>query len=153
MNETKIKVICDSNKRANIESMLILGGFTLSDDDVNFVLTENSKLVSVLTARDADGERVIIKTDDIEYFESFGHDIYLITTEQEKLKLSEKMYELEAELPPIFIRIGQSVIVHKKQIKKIIPSLFQRFDLIMYSGAKLTVTRGYYYRFREILGI
>lgn len=153
MNETKIKVICDSNKRANIESMLILGGFTLSDDDVNFVLTENGKLVSVLTARDADGERVIIKTDDIEYFESFGHDIYLITTEQEKLKISEKMYELEAELPPIFIRIGQSVIVHKKQIKKIIPSLFQRFDLIMYSGAKLTVTRGYYYRFREILGI
>ena len=150
MDEIKIKVVCDESKRADIEQRLKGGGFLICDE-AELVLSE--AVLSTVTTRNVNGERVIVKIDDIEYFESFGHDIFLITIEKERFKIAEKMYELEASLPSGFIRIGQSNIVHKKRIKKIIPSLFQRFDLLMESGVKLTVTRGYYYRFREALGI
>lgn len=152
MDKRKVKIICDEKKRVDIERMLIAGGFSVCDD-AEFVLIESGVFLSTITGRDLSGERVIIKIEDIEYFESFGHDIFLITTEKERLKISEKMYELEAALPPVFIRIGQSNIVYKKRIRKIIPSLFQRFDLIMDSGVRLRVTRSYYNRFCEALGI
>ena len=64
------------------------------------------------------------------------------------------MYSLEKELAGKgFFRVSNSCIVSLKKIKRIKPSITMKFVLEMTDGSLVDVTRGYYYSFKEKLGI
>ena len=122
------------------------------DDDAELILSEQNVTVSHLIARRSD-EIYRLETKDISHIESFAHDIVAYCGEEE-YRLSETLRRLEEILDPKeFIRVSNSVIVSVSHIKSIRPALSQKFMLTMKNGAKVDVTRTYYYIFKEFLGI
>ena len=98
-------------------------------------------------------QQFYISVDDIFFIESMGHDI-LLHTRDDIYNSSERLKSLEVILDPDkFLRISNSVIVNLKQVKRIESSLMQKFILHLTNGSKVDVTRGYYYIFRDKLGI
>ena len=64
------------------------------------------------------------------------------------------MYELESLLDPNkFLRVSKSVIIARKHVKKIRPSLSMKYILTMSDGTLVDVTRSYYSDFRRFFGI
>ena len=77
-----------------------------------------------------------------------------VHTEKEVYRASERMYILEKELAGRgFIRVSNSCIVARKKIKRIKPSLTMKYVLEMTDNSLVDVTRGYYYSFKEKLGV
>jgi len=68
--------------------------------------------------------------------------------------VKDKLYQLEALLPPqTFLRISQSVIVNRNNIKKISPGIGAHYFLTMKNNVRVDVTRSYYNRFKTEIGI
>ena len=64
------------------------------------------------------------------------------------------MYQLESLLDPReFLRVSKSVIISRKHVRKIRPSLSMKFILTMSDGTLVDVTRTYYSDFRRFFGI
>ena len=64
------------------------------------------------------------------------------------------MYQLETLLDPQeFLRVSKSVIISKKHIKRIRPSLSQKFILTLTDGTLVDVTRSYYNDFKRFFNI
>ena len=78
-------------------------------------------------------QQFYVCVDDIFFIESMGHDVLIH--------------------PDKFLRVSNSTIVNLKQVKRIESSLMQKFILHMSNGARIDVTRSYYYIFRDRLGI
>ena len=77
-----------------------------------------------------------------------------VHTEKEVYRASERMYILEKELAGRgFIRVSNSCIVARKKIKRIKPSITMKYVLEMTDKSLVDVTRGYYYSFKEKLGV
>ena len=67
---------------------------------------------------------------------------------------NDRLYQLQMMLDPKqFVRISNSVIVNKKQIKDIRPSFSQKFVLTMKNSDRVEVTRSYYAAFKRSIGI
>ena len=99
------------------------------------------------------GARMIfVSVDEIDWMAAEGNYIRLHVGKQSHL-LREKMGTIEEKLDPSrFVRIHRSTIVNIKRIKEL-ESLFQgEFVVILHDGTKLTSSRGYRDRLREILG-
>ena len=91
--------------------------------------------------------------DEIVFIESFGRNID-VHTDKEKYRAAERMYVLEEALAGKgFIRVSNSCIVARSKIRKIKPSISMKYVLEMTDKSLVDVTRGYYYSFRERLGI
>ncbi|MDD7517036.1 LytTR family DNA-binding domain-containing protein [Ruminococcus flavefaciens] len=147
----KIRLLVSDEHYDSIAAELIKRGIDI-DDSAELILSENNVTVSHLIARR--GEDIYrLETKDISYIESFAHDIAAYC-ENEEYRLSETLRRLEEILDPKeFIRVSNSVIVSVSHIKSIRPALSQKFMLTMKNGAKVDVTRTYYYIFKEFLGI
>ncbi|MCR4991701.1 MAG: LytTR family transcriptional regulator [Lachnospiraceae bacterium] len=99
------------------------------------------------------GDRLRIPVAEIIFIESFGRNMD-VHTEKEVFRATERMYVLEQELAGRgFIRVSNSCLVAQKKIKRIKPALSMKYVLKMEDGSLVDVTRGYYYSFRERLGI
>jgi DNA-binding LytR/AlgR family response regulator len=100
-----------------------------------------------------ENQQFYVCVDDIFFIESMGHDV-LIHTRDGIYNTSERLKSLEVILDPDkFLRVSNSTIVNLKQVKRIESSLMQKFILHMSNGARIDVTRSYYYIFRDRLGI
>lgn len=147
----KVKIIAKKHNIKKLEDYLIRGGFEISDDATFTLIEENITLDSIIGRKE--GSYFYIYTVDIIFFESFGHEIY-VETKDNRYRVKEKLYELEEILnKKDFFRINQSMIVNKKSIKKITPSIGTKFKLTMINNTVLEVTRNYYYKFKEFLNI
>lgn len=121
-------------------------------DEAEFVLIEEETEVEFLLCK-IEGEIHQIFTDEIVYIESLGRDI-LVHTSDKIFKSTERLYRLEQILQgDKFIRISNSIIISKNKIKKLKPSLSSKFIVTMSNGDVVDVTRTYYYKFKESLGI
>ena len=120
--------------------------------DSEYEIRRRGKGLRYLLGRRED-QQFYVSVEDIIYIESMGHDI-LIHTRDDIYNTSERLKNLEVILDPDkFLRISNSVIVNIKQVKRIESSLMQKFILHLTNGSKVDVTRGYYYIFRDRLGI
>lgn len=147
----KIRLLVSDEHYDSIAAELIKKGIEI-DDDAELVLSEKNVVVSHLIARRND-EIYRLETADISHIESFAHDIVAYCGNDE-YRLSETLKRLEEILDPKeFIRVSNSVIVSLHHIKSIRPALSQKFTLTMKNGAKVDVTRTYYYIFKEFMGI
>ena len=123
------------------------------DENAPYVLSEAAASGAFLTVRGAEGERVRIAADGIIFIESYGHNVDVHTTDGTYAG-TEPLYRLAAALDPAqFLRISNSVIIARRHVKKIRPSLSMKFVLTMSDGTIVDVTRSYYGAFREFFGI
>ena len=123
------------------------------DDDSELELIERAGQTEYLNVKNEVGDRLRIRVDEIVFIESFGRNID-VHTDKEKYRAAERMYVLEEALAGKgFIRVSNSCIVARSKIRKIKPSISMKYVLEMTDKSLVDVTRGYYYSFRERLGI
>ncbi|SCW26418.1 LytTr DNA-binding domain-containing protein [Ruminococcaceae bacterium YRB3002] len=122
------------------------------DPDSRYVISLQGSGVNYIPVRRED-QQFFIDVKEIIFIESMGHDI-LIHTADGTYNSGDRLKALEQVLPADrFLRVSNSSIVNLKKIKRIESSIMQKFILHMTSGAKVDVTRSYYYIFRDRLGI
>ena len=124
------------------------------DDSADLVLFEADSFAGFLSVRGAeDGGRRHVRTEDIIFIESYGHSVEVHCTDG-TYQTADRLYQLLKLLDPKqFIRISNSVIISRAQIKDIRPTLSQKFILTMKDGSRVDVTRSYYSEFKRAIGI
>ena len=147
----KIKLIASEENYEKLAQELTSMGVELSDS-ADLVLTEQNAVISHLIGKKGD-EIYRINVSDISHIESFAHDV-IAYTDKDSFKISERLKTLTTILDPSsFIRISNSVIISVDHIKSIKPAFTQKFIVTMKNGARVDVTRSYYYIFKEFIGI
>lgn len=148
----KIRIQVEEEKADEIRERLLAAGFEIGEDG-EYVLTEVHNGPELLTVRDSAGQKQIISPESVIYLESYGHNVEVHTTDGLYLS-SEPLYRLCEMLDmKKYVRISSSVVVAKKHVKKIKPSLSMKFILTLSDGTRADVTRSYYYSFKEFFGI
>ena len=148
----KIRISVSDEKKDFIEKYLGEHGIE-TGDDAEYMLTEAGSHCAFISVKDEKKDRVNIPADEIIYIESFGKDIEIHTL-KDTYQSRDRMYELESLLDPKeFIRVSKSVIIARKHVKKIRPSLSMKYILTMSDGTLVDVTRSYYSDFRRFFNI
>lgn len=148
----KIALSVSDDSLEEITKFLTENGIEI-DDDAEYVLLQKDKYPGHITVRDSEGERNVLPVSDIVTIESYGHTVELHTMEK-VFTTTERLYQLEKALDPQkFLRVSNSVIIARSQIKEISPTFSMKFILKMKNGSRVDVTRSYYSKFREFFGI
>ena len=148
----KIQLSVSEEKIASVKKQLTEHGIEIAED-AEYLLTEAARCSPFLSARDMKKEHVRLSPSEIIFIEAFGKDIE-IHTMQETYYAQERMYELEAALNPRdFLRISKSVIISRKHVQKIRPSLSMKYVLTLSDGTLVDVTRSYYHDFKKFFQI
>ena len=149
----KIRLNISDGHYEEVKKELLDAGFEISEEG-EYILSESGSVESTFViARDEEGLKVHIASDDIIYIESFGHDVEVHTAEG-RFFASERLYQLAEKLDSEqFFRVSNSVIISKKHVRKIRPAISMKFVLTMDDGTLVDVTRSYYYAFKEFFGI
>ena len=148
----KIRISVSDEKYVSVKEYLSDHGIEICDD-AEFMITESAGRSSFVSVKDEKKDRVNLAAEEIVYIESYGKDIE-IHTMTDIYHSQDRMYELETLLDPKeFLRVSKSVIVSRKHVKKIRPSLSMKYILTMSDGTLVDVTRSYYSDFRRFFGI
>ena len=125
-----------------------------TDDDSDLILSKTNNFIDTMIVKDKNtNELVVLSCEKIVYIESYGHSIYVHTSDNTYL-MNERLYRIMNQLDGnLFLRVSNSVIVSKKHIKKINPTLSMKFILTMSDSSRVDVTRSYYYAFKEAFDI
>lgn len=98
------------------------------------------------------GRLFFLRTDEIDWIESSGNYVCLHVGSESHL-LRETMSSLEARLDPTsFIRIHRTAIVNVDRIKELQPLFHGEYEVVLRSGARLTLSRSYRDRLQCLLG-
>jgi two-component system LytT family response regulator len=99
-----------------------------------------------------DGRVLLIKTSDVDWIEAADNYVSLHIGSESHL-LRETMSSLEKRLPPDqFLRISRSTIVNVERIKELQPMFHGEYVVILRTGAKLNLSRGYREKLNQLLG-
>jgi len=120
------------------------------DDDANLTLSEDSNSRAISAKKD--NMTYVIPVDGIILIESYSHNIIIHTMEGQYNKRDTLTYLQNILLEDKFIRVNNSTIVNRDMIKFIRPIIGMRFDLLLEKDKKVSVTRTYYYQFKERIG-
>ena len=148
----KIRIAVSEEKYDFVKDCLEEHGLEISDT-AEYMITESSRYPAFLSVRDEKREHLRVSADEVVYIEAFGKEIE-IHTMQGTYFAQDRMYQLETMLDPQeFLRISKSVIVSRKHVKKIRPSLSMKYILTLSDGTLADVTRSYYSDFRRFFNI
>lgn len=148
----KIRIAVSAELEQPVTEALLRGGFE-PDDDADLVILENDRYATHLPVRDEPGNRLHLAVEEIVSIESFGHSVVVHTTDG-SYQTAVRLYQLCLVLDPKqFLRISNSVIIQRRQVKKILPTLSMKFVLVLADGSKVDVTRSYYNSFKQFFGI
>lgn len=148
----KFRINVSGDKKTEIQEFLESHGIE-TGEDAGFTIIESNNGSSFVSVRDDDRERMNLSAEEIIFIEAFGKDIEIHTADG-IFYSSDRMYQLESVLDrKEFLRISKSVIISRKHVKKIRPSLSMKFILTMSDGTLLDVTRSYYNDFRRFFNI
>lgn len=147
----KLKLRLSKKREEKVRAELIEKQIEISEES-DLILTEESYQSGTLICKD-DTELVVLKLDEVCYMEAMGRDV-IIHTKDRQYKSSQRIYQLENSLPEEqFVRISNAVIIQRNSIKRILPGLSSKFYLTLTNGDSVTVTRTYYYKFKEFYKI
>ena len=147
----KLRLMVSEARYAALAAELTAKGFEI-DDSADLILSEKNAYARHLIGRQ-EGEMFRLKTTEISHIESFAHEI-VAHSGGAQYRISDTLRRLEEILDPQdFLRVSNSVIVSVNHIKSIKPALTQKYILTMTDGARVDVTRSYYYIFKDFLGI
>jgi len=100
----------------------------------------------------SEGRIRFVAVDDIDWIEAADNYARLHAGAERHL-IRETMGSLEARLDPMrFARIHRSAIVNLARIRELQPTFNGEYAVILHSGAKLTLSRGYRDSLREKIG-
>lgn len=147
----EVKLRLNRETEEAVREELASRGIKVSEEAA-LILTEEAYHGGRLQCRDG-SETVVVELEQICYIEALGHDVWVHTLEG-RYKTQLRIYRLEALLPAEqFIRISNAVILRRNAIRRIKPALSCKFYLTLTNGDTATVTRTYYYKFKEFYGI
>ncbi|HQU85101.1 MAG TPA: LytTR family DNA-binding domain-containing protein [Pyrinomonadaceae bacterium] len=96
------------------------------------------------------GRVFFLKTDEIDWIEAAGNYLKLHVGRESHL-IRETMNSIESKLDPDkFLRIHRSTIVNIDRIKELHPMFSGDYDVVLQTGAKITLSRNYRERFLEL---
>lgn len=96
------------------------------------------------------GRVFFLKTDEIDWIEAAGNYLKLHVGRESHL-IRETMNSVESKLDPDkFLRIHRSTIVNIDRIKELHPMFSGDYDVVLQTGAKITLSRNYRDRFLEL---
>lgn len=146
----KLKLSNSLSDDKNLIAELEHAGIEISDDsELMIVLNPESGYIKCRR----NGEYVHMATDDIIFAESFGHDV-IVHTKNGEYTTSLRIKQLAELLPEgRFLRISRSAVVSAAGVTRIRAALNAKYYITMISGDELTVTRSYYYEFKNFFGI
>lgn len=149
----KIKLSVSQAHYEEIKAALLEHGIEI-DENADLVLSETNRYIDNLIVKDVKtNEQIFLSVNQIISIESFGRSVEVFTQDT-SYQVKERLYKMEALLDPDqFLRVSNSVIIAKDKIKKISPTLFMKFILVMKDSRNIVVTRSYYYIFKEYFGI
>lgn len=148
----KIRIAVSAEREQAVTEALLRAGFEL-DDEAELVVLENDRFASHLPVRDEAGNRLHLAVEDIVSIESFGHSV-VVHGADGSYQTADRLYQLCLLLDPKqFLRISNSVIIQRRHVKKILPTMSMKFILVMADGSKVDVTRSYYNSFKSFFGI
>ncbi len=148
----KFQISVSREKEEEVFRYLVDHGIEI-DREAEYIISERARQSGFLMAKDSDKESLRIAVGDVIYIEAFGKEIE-IHTGQDVYYAQDRIYQLEALLDPNeFLRISKSVIISRKHVKKIRPSLSLKYVLTMSDGTLVDVTRSYYSDFRRFFNI
>ena len=148
----KIRISVSEEKRCDVTDFIHAHGIE-TGEDADYILTESDRFPAFLSVRNDKKEHVRLSIGEVTFIEAFGKDIE-IHTDEGVFFSQDRMYQLEELLDPqAFLRVSRSVIVAKRHIKKIRPSLSMKFILTLTDGTLVDVTRSYYSDFKRFFNI
>ena len=148
----KIRIAVGPEREQAVTEALLRAGFEL-DDEAELVVLENDRFATHLPVRDEAGNRLHLAVEDIVSIESFGHSVAVHGVDG-VYQTADRLYQLCLLLDPKqFLRISNSVIIQRRHVKKIIPTMSMKFVLALADGSKVDVTRSYYNNFKSFFGI
>ena len=150
----KLKLAVSNERYEEIKAALSERGIEI-DDNADLVLSENNKFIDNLFVKDKiTNERVVLPVAEIVFIETFGHTVEVHTWRSNTYQALDRLYKINNLLDPDqFLRVSNSVVIRRDQVKRIAPTLSMKFILTMANGRKVDVTRSYYYIFKEYFGI
>ncbi|MBU6400408.1 MAG: LytTR family DNA-binding domain-containing protein [Verrucomicrobia bacterium] len=99
-----------------------------------------------------DGRVLFVKTEDIDWIEAADNYVNLHVGCESHL-FRETMGALEGRLSPErFLRISRSAIVNVERIKELQPMFHGEYTVILRTGARLTLSRGYREKLQRLMG-
>ncbi len=100
-----------------------------------------------------DGRVLLIKVEDVDWVEAADNYVSLHVGNGVADLLRETMTSLEKRLPSEkFLRISRSTIVNVERIKELQPMFHGEYVVILRTGAKLNLSRGYRDKLNVLLG-
>ena len=124
------------------------------DDEAELIITEKERYSSFIAVKNKKGEKLRLKSEEIIFIESFGHEVVVHSTDGEPYYAYDRLYQLCTILDnEKFLRVSNCAIIAKSHVKKIKPSLSMKFVLTMSDGSLVDVTRSYCNSFKEFFGI
>ena len=148
----KIKLDVSHERYFELKALFEKCGFEV-DDDADLVLSECNRFIDTLIRDTASNEKVFLPIRDIVYIETYGHTVE-VHTDKKSYQAFDRLYKIYGMLDPSnFLRISNSVVIAKDQVKQISTTLSMKFILTMSNGKKVDVTRNYYFIFKESFGI
>ena len=149
----KIRLNVSDERYAELEQKLLSAGFEI-DDEAELIITEKERYSSFIAVKNKKGEKLRLKSEEIIFIESFGHDVVVHSTDGELYYAYDRLYQLCTILDnEKFLRVSNCAIIAKSHVKKIKPSLSMKFVLTMSDGSFVDVTRSYCNSFQEFFGI
>nr|WP_276008886.1 LytTR family DNA-binding domain-containing protein [Aequitasia blattaphilus] len=95
--------------------------------------------------------RIYLKN--IYYFEAVEKKVFVYTKEH-IYEVKDKLYQIEEKYESLdFLRVSKSVIVNINKIEAIYPALSGRFEVELYNGERLWISRSYVMDIKAKLGL
>lgn len=133
----KFQLIIDTSKEEEIVAT-VLGRSTLTDQIESLVLQHTG---ADRIAAFAEDEMKMLSFADIECITVLDGRTYAIDKRNQKFRLKQRLYELEAQLPSHFIRINKSTLANEKRIERFVPSFSGAVDAVFQCGYREYVSR------------
>lgn len=142
----KLKIFIDKNH----EEEILIYAHKKSElvDSIEKLLSDASKSLVGYTEK----ETVRLNAADVYCFTVEDNKVYAVT-KKEKLRLKERLYQLEETLPDNFIKINQSCIANIKKIERFDASISGTLLVIFKNGHKDYVSRRNLKHVKERLGL
>jgi two-component system LytT family response regulator len=124
------------------------------DERIEAVLTElrsREQYADRLLVK-GDGRVAVVQVDEVDWIEA-ADNYARVHTARGRFMVREPIKALEAKLDPRrFARVHRSAIVNLARVRELQPMFGGEYVIILSTGAKLTLSRGYRDAFRERLG-
>ena len=148
----KIKIAGNQEIKDKISTSLNNNKFEIVENNEDYILIKTNTSNSSIIGRLGD-EMFLVNPLEVYYFESEGNDVLCISKER-TCYVREKLYQIELLLyEKDYLRISRSHVINTKKIVSIKATNNMKFNLKMMDGSIISVTRSYYYKFKEYFGI